>query len=74
MGSFYATVGTKMVRTLKRSATVMLGYSVRVLLISVAWILLCAILRPVLRAFAEEFHLTPSDEKACARQDKLKKD
>ena len=63
-----------MVRTLKRSATVMLGYSVRILLISVAWILLCAVLRPVLHGIAEEFHLIPNDEKASARQDKLKTD
>lgn len=74
LGKFFAVVGTKAYRTLKRSSVVFLGYAVRFLIAYLLWSVLSIILRPVLIGFAEEFHIIPKSSTDVACNEKEKQD
>lgn len=74
LGKFFAVVGTKAYRTLKRSSVVFLGYAVRFLIAYLLWSVLSIILRPVLIGFAEEFHILPKSNTDVACNEKEKQD
>lgn len=74
LGKFFAVIGTKAYRTLKRSSVVFLGYAVRFLIAYLLWNVLSILLRPVLIGFAEEFHILPKSNTEVVRNEKEKQD
>lgn len=74
LGKFYAVLGTKAYRSLKRSSVVFVGYAVRFLIVYLLWNVLSIILRPVIRGFAEEFHIRNKNSKPVASSEKEKQE